>query len=139
MWPYHTPCQERPEFFRTRRAGEEYMDYVMRADAARMICETQCDRADDCEDYTIRVAATGISAGSLYEEGVKLPWPALRADTGKRQSRCCAECEEQYTTQKNFLLCPNCRRKDVLFCHGGGSVGEGQPAFIGYNSCSEAA
>ena len=150
MWPYETPCQKRAELFTPRRGGEDYSEYVMRADAARMTCENLCDRSDDCRDYTIRRAVTGICAGSLYEEGVKLEWPTVRPYPAtnangyrkwenKRESLCCAECDEPYNSQTANPLCVNCRRKAYLFYTGGDVGGESQPSFIGYQSSGEAA
>lgn len=140
MWQFDTPCQQRPEEFTPRRGGETYEDCVTRLDVARMICETSCKHTKECEDYATRVAVTGVCAGSLYEEGVRLEWPKARLFTPKRKSLCCFECDEPYTDQKNNPLCPVCRRKAKLFWAGEEGEASGDtPSRLGRQAYSEAA
>lgn len=127
--------------FDRRRGGEDYNVFVMRADAARMKCENDCDRTDDCRDYAVRVSVSGITAGSLYEEGVELPWPKPRAVALKRKSLCCKECEVVYIAGTDNPLCPNCRRNAYVFFtrDGGEAVGENPGSDLPHYGLREAA
>lgn len=126
-WPYLTPCREQPELFDGRRGGEEFEDFVFRIDAARMKCDTQCKQTTECAAYATLAEVTGLCAGSLYEEGVKLERDRqpealllrLIKPKNNRKSMCCTECDTEYeSNNKGNPLCRQCRRGKVAYFTG---------------------
>jgi len=140
IWQHVTPCQLRQGLFLPRRGGEDHAEFVARAGEAREICDTLCDRADDCREYAIAEQVTGICAGALYDEGKVVEiWPPLH-NGGKRKSACCTMCETVYDTQTANPLCIKCRSNRLALAgKGGGANGESPSSEIGYRAGSEAA